>query len=133
MNLFDQPLRVYVRMTAIVLIVAITPRLATAEPRRPSIRETARKEVARIVAADPIVLRSAARHPQSFGSFRAKVNTGRRATLITLGMLGGLVGGYYVGAALGCIHSGNECGLTGLIGAPIGAVAGGITVAVLTR
>ena len=52
MNLFDQPLCTYVRMTAAVAILGVTPPLATAQTPHPSIREVARKEVRRMAAAD---------------------------------------------------------------------------------
>ena len=135
MSLFNQPLRVYIRTTAVVAIFSVAPHLAVAQTPHPSIRETARKEAARMVRSDSksAAVSRAANYPPLGRPSTLNTNTGRRATLITLGALGGLLAGYKIGSAIGCIHDGEDCELTGLVSAPVGAIAAGITVAVLTR
>ncbi len=137
MNLFDQPLRAYIRMTAAVAIFAMTPQLATAQTPHPSIREIARKEVTRIAAADAMaaIVPHPPNYPQGFRPPMPTTKVGRRAAAITLGAVGGLVAGAMIGAGIGCIHYhyAEECALAGLAGAPTGAAAGAITVVLVTR
>jgi hypothetical protein len=58
----------------------------------------------------------------------------RRQVAIILGMVGGAVGGFFVADAVCQTRYRNECDLPGVIfGTPIGAAAGGITVAWLTK
>jgi hypothetical protein len=136
MNLFDQPLRAYIRMTAAVAIFGMTPQLATAQTPHPSIREVARKEVTRMAAASSAaIVPHPPNYPQGFRPPMPNTPAGRRAAAITLGAVGGLVAGAMIGAGIGCIHYhyAEECALGGLAGAPIGAAAGAITVVLVTR
>jgi|SRR6185295_1495566 len=136
MNLFNQPLRAYIRMTAAVVIFGVTPQLAAAQAPHPSIREVARTEVTRMVAADSkaAIVPHPPNYPQTFGPPIPNTKAGRRAVLVTLGSLGGLIGGGMLAATISCsANPGEDCGLAALAGAPVGAVAAGLTVAILTR
>src|SRR4051812_29360833 len=102
MNLFNQPLRLYIRMTAVVAMFGMTPPLATAQTPHLSIREVARKEAARMVTADSKSARvpRTGPYPPPLRLSTLNTNTGRRAALVTLGALGGLVGGFMAGSAI---------------------------------
>src|SRR5258706_8533241 len=108
---------------------------AAAEPSRPTVRETARKEVVRLVAAEASASVLPPNYPRTFAGPVPASRFGRQIVAGTAGAAGGLVAGALLGAAVANVNGcPGECGLRGmLIGAPIGAVAGGITVAILTR
>jgi hypothetical protein len=74
-------------------------------------------------------------YPQKFRPPMPQTKEGWRAAYITLGALGGMAADAATGAVAGCIrHRGEDCGFFGgLAGAPIGATAAGVTVALLTR
>ena len=135
MNLFNQPLRAYIRMTAAVAIFGMTSQLAVAQTPHPSIREVARKEVARMAAADARALVLPPNYPRTFAGPVPTSRLGRQVVAGTAGAVGGFFAGMLIGTGVaranGCT---GECSLTGLfIGAPIGAVSGAITGALLTR
>jgi hypothetical protein len=136
MRLFNQPFRAYIRATAVVVMCSITPHVAAAATPQPSIREAARKEVTRMVAADS---RSAGapyppNYPQKFRPPMPNTRAGRRAVLVTLGAVGGLIAGGVLAGTISCsVNAVEDCGLASLAGAPIGAAAAGVTVAILTR
>ena len=137
MNLFNQPLCTYIRMTAAVVILGMTPPLATAQTPHPSIREAARKEVTRMAAADAnaAIVPHPPNYPQGFRPPMPTTKAGRRAAAVTLGAVGGLVAGAMIGAGIGCAysHDAEDCVLAGVAGAPIGAAAGAMTVVLVTR
>jgi hypothetical protein len=96
----------------------------------------ARNEAIRMVAADSkaATVPRPPNYPQAFLPSMPTTKAGRRAAAVTLGALGGLVGGAVIATRVGCINGGEDCEFAGLmVGAPIGAVAGGVTVALLTR
>ena len=138
MNLFNQPLCAYIRMTAAaVAIFGMTPQLATAQTPHPSIREVARKEVTRMAAASSAaaIVPHPPNYPQGFRPPMPTTKAGKRAAAVTLGAVGGLVAGAMIGAGIGCVqsHNAEDCALAGLAGAPIGAAAGAVTVVLVTR
>jgi hypothetical protein len=136
MTLFNQPLRAYIRTTVIVVTLGLAPQLAIAGTPHPSIREVARKEAVRMVTADSksATVSRTGTYPPPLRLSTLNTNTSRRAYLVTLGALGGLVGGFMAGSAISCGRQGGEdCALGGVLAAPFGAAAAGISVAVLTR
>jgi hypothetical protein len=135
MALFIQPVRAYIRATALVVMCSITPHAAAAGAPQPSIRELARNEVTRMVAAGSraSTVPYPPNYPQTFRPLMPSTKAGRRVAFVTLGAVGGLIAGAMIGAGIGCIHPVEDCALTGLVGAPIGAAAGAVTVVVLTR
>ena len=135
MNLFDQPLCTYVRMTAAVAIFGMTPQLAIAQTPHPSIREVARKEVTRMAAADARASVLPPNYPRIFAGPVPTSRLGRRVVAGTAGAAGGFLAGTLIGLGVaranGCS---GECSLRGfVVGAPIGAISGAITGALLTR
>ena len=135
MNLFNQPLRAYIRMTAAVAILGMTPPPATAQTPHPSIREAARKEAARMAAADARASVLPPNYPRTFAGPVPTSRLGRRVVAGTAGAVGGFLAGTLIGLGVaranGCT---GDCSLTAfVVGAPIGAVSGAITGALLTR
>jgi hypothetical protein len=130
--MFNQPLFSCLRAALIVVCIATA---AAAEPSRPSIRESARKEVVRLVAAEASASVLPPNYPRTFAGPVPKSRFGRRIVTGTAGAVGGLFAGALLGTGIarvsGCPY---ECALSGmLVGAPVGMVAGAITAVVLTH
>jgi hypothetical protein len=130
--MFNQPLFSCLRAAAIVTCVATA---AAAQPSKPSIRESARKEVVRLVAAEASGSMLPPNYPRTFAGPVPTSRFGRQIVAGTAGAVGGLFAGALVGGGLTSIGCGGEdCALSGIvIGAPIGAAAGAVIGALLVR
>jgi hypothetical protein len=126
--------RRWLRPSITLLIVLLAAPVARAEETRHD------SKVAPLVISPQAIQQALATAPQRFGVARQRASathTGRRVGWTALGAVGGFFGGAFLGAAIenavapcGC----DDPGFKGfLIGAPVGAIAGGIAGFVLSR
>ena len=130
--MFNQPLFSCLRAALIVVCIATA---AAAEPSRPSIRESARRNMVRLVAAEASASVLPPNYPRTFAGPIPTSRFGRQLVTGTAGAVGGFFAGTLLGAAIANVNGcPGECALRGvLIGAPIGLATGAITAVVLTH
>jgi hypothetical protein len=133
--LFSRPCAVMFSCLRAAAIVACVATAAAAEPSKPSIRESGRKEVVRLVAAEAGASMLPPNYPRTFARPVPTSRFGRQIVAGTAGAVGGLFAGALVGGGLTSIGCrGEDCALPGIvIGAPIGAAAGAVIGALLAR
>jgi hypothetical protein len=136
MNVFRQP-AIALCLATLVLVFLIGNGTLRAESRAPSIAESGRTQVARLVHAEAVSSVVPPNYPQSFAGPVPTSKLGRQIVGGTAGGIGGLFAGVLIGVgverASGCAGQ-EDCGLRGLmIGAPVGAIAGAIAGATLAK
>jgi hypothetical protein len=124
----------WVKLSVALLVVLLAAPVARAED---TLSDT---NVASLVISRQAIERGLAVAPQPFAAARQRTSaahTGRRVAWTAIGAAGGFFGGAFLGAALENAVAPCNCddpGFKGfLIGAPVGAIAGGIAGFVLSR
>ena len=125
------------RTAAALLTLALSATPAAAEPTRPAGPATLTEATRRAgpqLAANANVVRSQARVMQPIVRRSSPPGNTWRKLFIAGGVLGGMLAGAYLGAAMDSHCACDSPGMRGaIIGAPVGALAGGILAARLTR